>query len=295
MTRGRFAPSPTGPLHIGNLRTAVAAWCSAQSGGGDFIVRFEDLDRVTSRREWAVAQLSDLEALGVSWLGQPVFQSERFELYNEAIDELTQQGLTYECFCTRKDIATAPAAPHGPVGGYPGTCRDLSPTERRERAARKNPALRLRANGVRIDFDDVVRGVVSGTADDVVIRRNDGVPSYNIAVVVDDALQGVSEVVRGDDLVDVTPTQILLQQLLGLPTPRYAHVPLVVGSDGERLSKRHGATTISDLAATGCSVTQVREYVYASLRCSGPSDFSWNTVPRDRWVFPGDIRGNIAP
>jgi glutamyl-tRNA synthetase len=144
-----------------------------------------------------------------------------------------------------------------------------------------------------VEFDDKMRGHVRGVADDVVVRRNDGVPSYNIAVVVDDALQGVTEVVRGDDLVDITPTHIWLQRLLKLPTPKYAHVPLVVGPDGERLAKRHGAVTLPEVMRHGVSVEQVHEYLCASLGCTGPSDFEWSQVPAEQWVFSDDIRGNI--
>lgn len=284
MSRGRFAPSPTGALHMGNLRTALAAWCSAVSAGGDFLVRFEDLDRITSRRDIAATQLADLEALGVSWSGEPVFQSNRFHLYNAAIEQLAHQGLVYECFCTRKDIAAAAAAPHGGPMRYPGTCRDLKKSERAERARQKQPALRLRSEEATVDFVDAVHGNVSGRADDVVVRRNDGVPAYNIAVVVDDAAQGVSEVVRGDDLVGVTPSQILLQRFLALPTPAYAHIPLVVGDDGERLAKRHGAVTTADLIADGWAIDTIRDKLFTSLGCTGPSDFSWGAVPRGSWL-----------
>lgn len=294
MPRGRFAPSPTGQLHVGNLRTALAAWFSAASSAGDFIVRFEDLDRVTSRRDWAESQLADLSTLGITSSVQPVFQSERFALYDAAIDSLRRAGSVYECFCTRKDIAEAAAAPHGIATRYPGTCRQLTDHERRERARSRKPALRLRSGAVEVEFVDEIWGPVSGVADDVVVRRNDGVPAYNIAVVVDDAEQGVTEVVRGDDLRDVTASQVLLQKLLGLGAQRYAHVPLVVGTDGERLAKRHGAVTLSELTARGWTPDDVYASLCASLSCSGPGDFSWANVPRERWMFSTEIRGNIV-
>ena len=199
MIIGRFAPSPTGDLHLGNLRTALAAWMSAKRNGdgGRFLVRFEDLDRVTSSRDIAAAQLRDLAAIGIVPDEEPVFQSDRFGLYDEAIDSLTARGLTYPCFCTRREIAEAAAAPHGVVGRYPGTCRGLSTAERAARAEERPGALRLDAAAAgfdEIEIEDVLHGRVNGTVDDVVLRRNDGVPSYNVAVVVDDAAQGITEI-----------------------------------------------------------------------------------------------------
>ena len=286
MIVGRFAPSPTGELHLGNLRTALAAFLSARRNGPDggrFLVRFEDLDRVTSSRSLAVAQLRDLAAVGVVPDQEPVFQSDRFGLYSGAISRLTEAGLTYECFCTRKEVREAAAAPHGAVALYPGTCRGLSAAERASRAAAGRPgALRLDVGRAvsqglleaEIGFSDVLAGHLGGAVrdlvDDVVLRRNDGVPSYNVAVVVDDAAQGVTEVVRGADLLSVTPTQVALQRLLGLPTPAYMHVPLRLGEDGERLSKRHGAVTLGDLAAQGVGADQVRAMLLAEMEAWFP-------------------------
>ena len=285
MTKGRFAPSPTGVLHLGNLRTALAAWGSARANGGSFIIRFEDLDRITSSGDHALRQAEDLSAIGVRSDEIPVYQSTRFDMYNEAIDSLTARGLTYECYCTRKEVAEAAAAPHGAVALYAGTCRDLSDAERASKRAVRPPALRLRSGDVVVSFEDVLHGTVSGVAGDVVLRRNDGVPSYNVAVVVDDAAQGITEVVRGDDLLMATPAQVLLQQLLGLPTPMYAHVPLVVGADGERLAKRHGAVTLYELEQQGMTPEQVRDMLWQSLGQSGDV-FDWNAVPRRPWVPP---------
>jgi glutamyl-tRNA synthetase len=255
------------------------------AAGGTFLIRFEDLDMHNANVANAQQQLDDLASLGIAADVTPVVQSERFDIYHEAIQRLTDVGLTYECFCTRKEILEAAQAPHGGQVMYPGTCRDVTETERAERRAVRPGALRLRANDARETFMDLIYGEFTGEVDDVVLRRNDGVPSYNIAVVVDDALQGVTEVVRGDDLLEVTANQVHLQKLLGYSTPTYAHVPLVVGDDGERLAKRHGAVTLADLAGQGISVEQVKDMLWASLGQTDDS-FSWDAVPREPWVAP---------
>ena len=294
VSHGRFAPSPTGPLHLGNLRTALVAWLAARSGGGRFSVRMEDLDRVTSSREHAAGQLADLAAIGLDWDGEVVFQSERFPRYLAAIDRLSELGLTYPCYCTRREIRDASQAPHGAEVAYPGTCRDLTGRERSEReAGGRRPAIRLRSNGESISFDDAVLGRVTGTVDDLVLCRNDGVPAYNLAVVVDDAAQGIDQVVRGDDLAASTPRQIHLARLLELPVPSYAHIPLVIGADGERLAKRHGAVTLADLAAAGRSADSVLSMLALGLGLAGTDErvtarelverFSWDALPRERW------------
>ena len=267
---GRFAPSPTGDLHLGNLRTAAVAWLSARAQSAPFLVRMEDLDRHQSNLDNERRQLRDLAVLGLDWDGEVIRQSDRFTIYDAAIDDLRTRGLVYECFCTRREIlaeiAASSAAPHGPPGSYPGTCRDLAPdVVAAHRAAGRRPALRLRTDGHTVAFDDRVVGRVEGTVDDVVLRRNDGVPAYNLAVVVDDGAQGVDDVVRGDDLVSSTPRQIHLQRLLELPQPEYTHVPLVLGADGSRLAKRHGAVTLADLEAAGVSAGQVLAWIAESL------------------------------
>jgi len=267
---GRFAPSPTGDLHVGNLRTALLAWLMARASGRRFVVRMEDLDRVTSSPDIAGRQLADLAALGIDWDGPVEFQSTRFDRYQLAIERLAAQGLVYPCYCTRREIqaevAAASSAPHTMPGAYPGTCRDLTPAERDERAASGRPAaLRLRTDGATIEFSDVLAGSFAGPVDDVVLARADGVPAYNLAVVVDDAEQGIDQVVRGDDLLDSTPRQILLQRLLGYPQPDYAHVPLVVDNDGARLAKRHTAITLDDLSARGWSAGRVTAALARSL------------------------------
>jgi glutamyl-tRNA synthetase len=275
---GRFAPSPTGTLHLGNLRTALLAWLAARSRGLDFIVRMEDLDRVQAAPEHEASQLADLAAIGLDWSAEVVRQSERFDLYRDALATLRSRDLVYECFCSRREvraeIENAPSAPHLPPGSYPGTCRTLT-TARRQRYLDdgRSPAIRLRAQeswGTTpslIEFTDLVAGVSSGGVDDVVLQRNDGVPAYNLAVVVDDALQGVTQVVRGDDLLTSTPRQIHLQRLLGLPTPTYAHVPLVMGVDGERLSKRHGSVTLAELHGAGTAVDVIVAALLRSFGC----------------------------
>lgn len=274
---GRFAPSPTGELHLGNLRTAVVAWLSARSAGRPFLVRMEDLDRAQATTEHEVAQLGDLAAIGVDWDGEVVRQSERFHLYDEAIERLAADGSVYECFCSRRDIRlqieASASAPHGPPGSYPGTCRDLNEAERAERrAAGRPPALRLRTDGQTFTVVDRLSGPFSGAVDDVVLRRNDGVPAYNLAVVVDDGLQAVTDVVRGDDLLASTPRHVMLQQLLGIETPSYLHIPLVLGSDGERLAKSHGATTLAELKASGVSAEQVTGWIARSLGLTRPGE-----------------------
>ncbi len=269
---GRFAPSPTGELHLGNLRTALGAWLLARAGGKKFLVRMEDLDSVTSSPEHERRQLDDLAAIGIDWDGPVVRQSERFDRYRAAIDELRRRGHVYPCFCTRREIrAEIDAAAHAPHvhlpdGAYPGTCRDLTEDERAAReAGGRRPAWRLRTVGESIVFDDVVAGSFTGAVDDVVLARADGVPAYNLAVVVDDALQGVTQVVRGDDLLSSTPRQILLQRLLGYSTPSYAHIPLVLGEDGQRLAKRHGSVTLGALRRDGWSTTDVVSVLACSL------------------------------
>jgi glutamyl-tRNA synthetase len=272
---GRYAPSPTGTLHLGNLRTALLAWLFARAAGSPFLMRVEDLDTVRVREGLAEQQLADLAAIGVDWDPPVVWQSRRRAEHDVAIAHLDAAGLLYPCFCTRREIREAASAPHGPLpeGAYPGTCRELTPAERAEReTAGRPPALRLRADAAVVGFDDRLLGHAESVVDDFVVRRNDGAPAYNLAVVVDDAAQGVEEVVRGADLADGTPRQVLVARLLGLPVPAYAHVPLVLGPDGARLAKRHGAVTLADRAALGQTPAQVRGELMASVGLAEPGE-----------------------
>ena len=299
---GRYAPSPSGDLHVGNLRTAMLAWLFARSSGRRFLMRIEDTDRGRDAGA-AESQLADLAAIGLEWDGVPVIQSERIAEHEAAIAALAEQGLVYECPCTRREILEAPSAPHAPSGAYPGTCRDRSATERaqeRDRIAPRSPALRLKVpeDAREVSFTDAVVGRVSGLVDDLVLRRGDGAIAYNLAVVVDDAAMGVDQVVRGDDLASSTPRQILLQHLLGLPAPpdmEYAHVPLVLGPSGARLAKRDGAVTLQDLGIAGIDAGRVRAMLAGSLRLAVPGEavtmaqlldrFDPALLPREPWVF----------
>ena len=298
MADGRFAPTPSGALHLGNFRTALVAWLFARSTGSRFLLRIEDLDEATSRPEHEAGQLADLTALGLDWDGEPLRQSARHAAYDAAIDRLDADGRVYPCYCSRREVLEAPQAPHGPLaeGAYPGTCRGLSSSEREaRRSAGRRAALRLRTDGERVTVQDRLHGPVEGVVDDLVLRRNDGTPAYNLASVVDDAAQGVEEVVRGDDLLATTPRQAYLASLLGLAVPTYAHVPLVVTADGERLAKRHGAVTLADRAALGESPDAVRSYLAVSLGLASPGErvamttlldrFDPDALPRDPWVL----------
>ncbi|MET3812006.1 tRNA glutamyl-Q(34) synthetase GluQRS [Arthrobacter sp. UYEF3] len=288
---GRFAPSPSGELHVGNLRTAILAWLFARSTGRAFLLRVEDLDRARAGAE--EEQLRDLAAIGVSWDGAVVRQTDREPLYATAIERLTGAGLSYECFCTRREIQEAPSAPHAPQGAYPGTCRNLGDAERAAKRAVRPAALRLRAEVAQATVLDVLHGSFTGVVDDFVLRRNDGVTAYNLAVVVDDAAQGVDQVVRGDDLLPSTPRQAYLASLLHIPVPEYAHVPLVLNADGARLAKRDGAVTLADLAAAGVPVDRVRDALLASLGLPAGAlhqaltFFDPAVLPREPWVWAG--------
>ncbi|MFP5320953.1 MAG: tRNA glutamyl-Q(34) synthetase GluQRS [Acidimicrobiia bacterium] len=279
MADGRFAPSPTGRLHVGNLRTALLSWLFARVDGGRFLVRVEDLDPVASRDELVAEHLDDLAALGLDHDGPVLRQSapEARARHESALAQLDADGLLYPCFCTRREVAEAAQAAHGPFpeGAYPGTCRDLTEAERRERAARRpdrQPSLRVRADEAVVAVVDRLHGERAGVVDDFVVRRGDGVPAYNLAVVVDDAFQGIAEVVRGDDLLDGTPRQAWLCDRLGLPRPAWVHVPLVLGPDGERLAKRHGSVTRAELADRGVDAPALLGWMGASLGLAAPGE-----------------------
>ena len=316
-TTGRWAPSPTGDLHLGNLRTALLAWLFARSAGGRFLWRFEDLDAAV-RPQYYDSQLRDCAALGLDWDGEPARQSNRLDLYLDAIADLRRRGLTYECFCTRCEIAEAAAAPHGPSpeGAYPGTCRHLAigDRERRRRDGRA-PALRLRVDATEaggpdgastrrehaeLTVTDRQIGSYTSIVDDFVLQRGDGTPAYNLAVVVDDAAQGVTEVVRGDDLLPSTPRQAHLARLLGVEPPTYAHVPLVLGPHGRRLAKRDGAVTLAERRSLGETPLDVVNLLLQSVRID-PVDsaadlplvvqrFDPAALPTTPWTYAPPIR-----
>lgn len=283
---GRFAPSPSADLHIGNLRTAILAWLFARSTGRRFLIRVEDLDDRT-HDDIARRQLADLAAIGVSWDAEPQWQSAHPERYDAVIEELSDRGLVYECYCSRKDILSAPRAPHAPEGAYPGTCLNLTSDQRAARRAEgRPPALRLRAEVTRHTVADLLCGEYTGVVDDFVLRRGDGVPAYNLAVVVDDALSGVDQVVRGEDLLSSSPRQAYLAELLGHPQPIYAHVPLVLNAEGKRLAKRDGAVTLTELGAqrafaliTGSLGTPAADMADLLER------FDPARLPREPWIF----------
>jgi glutamyl-tRNA synthetase len=264
---GRYAPSPSGPLHLGNLRTALLAWLFARSQQSRFRLRIEDLDPQRSRVEHERTALADLGALGLDWDGEPLRQSVRRERHREALADLRAGGHVYPCWCTRAEVRRASAAPHAEddTGAYPGTCRRLSRSERAARERSGRPvAWRLNAAGRSASFRDLLHGERSAEVDDFVLWRGDDLPAYNLAVVVDDADQGIREVVRGDDLLGSTARQVLLARLLRLAVPSYAHVPLVLGPDGRRLAKRHGAITLAQRLAAGEHVEQVVGWLAAS-------------------------------
>lgn len=282
---GRFAPSPSADLHIGNVRTAVLAWLFARSTERRFLVRVEDLDDRTFP-DVAARQLADLAAVGITWDAPPEHQTAHQDRYLAAIDELTDRDLTFECYCSRKDILRAPRAPHAPEGAYPGTCRNLSPTDRAARRAVKAPALRLRSDTDEYTVSDLLHGTYTGVVDDFVLRRGDGVAAYNLAVVVDDAAQGIDQVVRGDDLLSSSPRQAYLAALLGFSQPVYAHVPLVLNAAGKRLAKRDGPVTMSEIG-TQTALAQIGDSLGLTARTLDGmlTQFDPARLPLRPWIF----------
>lgn len=270
--RGRYAPSPTGALHLGNLRTALLAWLFARAAGGAFVLRTEDLDIPRAKPGAARAMLADLRWLGLDWdegpelggLVGPYIQSMRQALYEQAIARLRERGLIYPCYCTRAELAQIASAPQGDeTSRYPGVCRHLTTQERaRREAAGRRPALRFIVPEAPIQFTDLLEGDISESVDattgDFIVRRSDGIVSYQLAVVVDDALMGITQVVRGYDLLASTARQLALYDALGYPRPvTYAHAPLLVDRDGVRLAKRDAAAGLDTLRAAGYSPAQV--------------------------------------
>lgn len=264
----RFAPSPSGRLHLGHAFSALTGWTLARAAGGAFRLRIEDIDRTRCAPEHEAGEIEDLRWLGIDWDGPVLRQSERLPVYAAALDSLRAMGLEYPCFCTRADIAAAARAPHGPDGiVYPGTCRHLSEDERAARMAREAFAWRLDVAAALavtgpLTWRDHEAGLVIADplkAGDIVVGRKELGVSYHIAVVVDDAAQGVTDVVRGHDLFEATHVQRLLQALLGLPEPRYRHHALILGPDGRRLAKRDGAASLASLRDAGATPAAIRK------------------------------------
>jgi glutamyl-Q tRNA(Asp) synthetase len=256
----RFAPSPTGDLHLGHAYSAVLAHDAARAAGGQYLIRIDDIDGSRSREEYVGASLADLAWLGLGWDSEPVRQSARLGDYAAALDTLRARNLVYPCFCTRADIAASLSAPHGPSGAvYPGTCRTLSQTEQQRRIAAEPHCWRLdMARAVThvgaLTWEE--QGEGPRPADplahgDIVLARKDAPASYHLASTLDDAAMGVTQVIRGADLIAATDVHRLLQALLVLPTPLYRHHALVCGSDGKRLAKRDAAASLAALRATG--------------------------------------------
>jgi glutamyl-tRNA synthetase len=272
LIRGRFAPSPTGDLHLGNLRAALLAWLFARCADGQFVLRIEDLDQPRVRPGASERMLFDLRWLGLDWdegpdIGgpyAPYIQSERQEIYRSCLQRLVDNGLIYPCYCSRAEIARAASAPQGDEGPrYPGTCRYLTQAQRRQHEANnRRPSLRFRVDDERtVSFTDLLVGPieqqVQQAVGDFIVCRSDGIFAYQLAVVVDDALMHINQVVRGADLLHSTARQILLFEALGFPVPTFAHVPLLLDEHGKRFSKRTQSAGLEPLRAVGATPAQV--------------------------------------
>lgn len=312
-TVGRFAPTPSGRLHLGNLFCSLLAWLSAKSQGGEIVLRIEDLDRERTSLEYARQGEEDLRFLGLTWdrggteAGGAYLQGERSPYYRELLERLESlQGgrLVYPCFCSRAELHAA-SAPHASDGEYlySGKCRDLTPEQVEEKRKQRPPALRLRVPAETVDFTDLHYGPVSQNLErdcgDFILRRSDGVFAYQLAVVGDDAAMGVTEVVRGRDLLSSTPRQIYLYRLLGFQPPRFAHTPLLLSSDGRRLSKRDRDVSLDALRERGFSSQEIvgRLAFLAGLlerpEAAAPGEllplFSWDKVPKEDVRLPEDL------
>ncbi|MCZ2340210.1 MAG: tRNA glutamyl-Q(34) synthetase GluQRS [Bacteroidales bacterium] len=306
---GRLAPSPTGAQHVGNARTYLIAWLAARSRGGRVVLRIEDIDTWRNKPGAAEQALEDLRWLGLDWDDEPWVQLQRLPVYRSALEELKARNRVYPCTCTRSDILAAASAPHaadlgGPV--YPGTCAHRTPADanRLDRPF----AWRFRASEPPA-FTDLYCGEIhvapALAGGDFVVWRNDDMPAYQLAVVVDDAAQGITEVVRGDDLIPSTPRQLMLYQALGLTPPRFAHVPMVVGPDGKRLAKRHGDTRLSQLRDSGVSPQSLVGLLAWSCgwqtddRPVSPSAllslFQWASIPSQPFVLTEERVAGLLP
>ncbi|MBS1912337.1 MAG: tRNA glutamyl-Q(34) synthetase GluQRS [Bacteroidetes bacterium] len=273
MPRGRLAPSPTGYLHLGNARSFLLAWLQMRSVGGEIVLRIEDLDQARAVPDGARRIVQDLEWLGLDWdneLSPDFAQSNRMSIYRDTISSLKDRGRLYECFCSRRELREIASAPHGSAGDYyDGSCRRLTPEERLERRAAKEPALRfIVPAGTIVTFTDLVAGIVrddlSRTTGDFIVARADGVPGYQLAVVLDDIAMGITHVLRGNDLLASTPRQILLHRTFNAEPPAYAHVPLILGADGTRLAKRHGSVSLAELRGAGVSAASIVGWLASS-------------------------------
>ena len=302
MTAGRYAPSPSGRMHLGNLMCCLLAWLSAKSKGGQVLLRIEDLDTVRCPRVYADAIMDDLAWLGLAADGPTptVYQSERSEIYQQYYDILLKKGLVYPCFCSRSQLHAA-SAPHRSDGQvvYAGTCRGLSDAEIARRSLTRAPAFRVQVPDEEIAFTDGHLGRyaenLARDCGDFYLRRADGVFAYQLAVVVDDALMGVTEVVRGSDLLSSTPRQLWLYRELGLTAPQFYHLPLLLAPDGRRLSKRDGDQSLENLRAryTPQEIIGKLAYVCGLQDTPAPASpqelvpgFSWDKVPQQDILLP---------
>ncbi|NNC98988.1 MAG: tRNA glutamyl-Q(34) synthetase GluQRS, partial [Gammaproteobacteria bacterium] len=269
--KGRYAPSPTGNLHVGNLRTALLAWLHSRLQGGQFTLRMEDLDTPRTVPGSADQILRDLEWLGLDWDGEVVYQSTRQDLYQAAVSSLQEQGLVYECFCSRKDIRQAISAPHAETSVYPRTCFGLTSHQLQERRQVKSPSLRIDVGKTKVSFIDQCLGQqrenLAAHVGDFIVKRADGLFAYQLAVVVDDMEQGISDVVRGADLLGSTARQIYLAQKLSASTqlPNYCHVPLMLDQKGARMAKRDGSDSAGQWRAGGGSAATLVGELAASI------------------------------
>ena len=301
-TVGRFAPSPSGRMHLGNVWACLLAWLAARSAGGAVVLRLEDLDPGRCRPEYCDQVMRDLEWLGLGWDGEPVYQSRRTQAYAQAFQELERQGLVYPCFCTRAQRLAA-SAPHRSDGAvvYDGRCARLTPEQRAELSRTRRPAWRVRAPEKTITFRDLLQGEygedLKRDCGDFILRRSDGVYAYQLAVVVDDAWMGVNQVVRGSDLLSSTPRQLWLQEALGLPHPAYGHVPLLLAPDGRRLAKRDRDQELDALKARAPAPELVGRLAWAAgllpeYAPAMPEEliplFAWEKLPRGDRVFSLD-------
>lgn len=308
-TVGRFAPTPSGEMHLGNVLCALLAWLAARSEGGRIILRVEDLDTLRTRPEYAAQMEDDLLWLGLGWdeggsrggPRGPYYQSECDPIYIEALEVLEKQGLLYPCFCSRAELHAA-NAPHLSDGRYvyTGACRDLTPEQVAQKRAKKSPATRIRVPDEWVGFTDLACGPqgenLARTAGDFLLRRSDGVFAYQLAVVVDDLRMGVNQVVRGRDLMDSTPRQIWLAHALGAKeVPQYGHIPLLLASNGRRLSKRDGDLGLAALRRKMTTPALVGQLAHLAGLIDRPEpvtpaelvgEFAWDKLPKEDICLP---------